>query len=117
MDADEWRRWERRIADRGVVIDRPRGHAHPLYADMIYPCDYGHVPGTAAADGEEVDVFVGAAQTGLVGLIDLTHAPSGVSEPKLLVGLSRADADDIIAFLDRGDAPPRLHLVWRDPAA
>ena len=56
MDAGEWRRWERLIDERGIVIDRPRGHAHPLYADMIYHCDYGHVPGTTAADGEEIDV-------------------------------------------------------------
>jgi inorganic pyrophosphatase len=84
---------------------------------MIYPCDCGHVPGTTAADGQEVDVFVGAAHTGLVGLIALTHQPSGVSEPKLLVDISRADADEVLACLDRGDPRPDLHLVWRDPAA
>jgi inorganic pyrophosphatase len=116
MDAGEWRDWERLIDDRGIVIDRPHGQAHPLFPDMTYPCDYGHVPATSAADGEEVDVFVGAAHTGLVGLIALTHQPSGVSEPKLLVDLSRADADEILAFLDRGDPRPDLHLVWRDPA-
>jgi inorganic pyrophosphatase len=45
MDAGEWRDRERLIDDRGIVIDRPHGQAHPLYPDMIYPCDYGHVPG------------------------------------------------------------------------
>ena len=113
MEAGEWRRWERLIDDRGIAIDRPRGHAHPLYPDMIYPCDYGHIPGTTAADGEAVDVFVGASHTGLVGLINLTHQPSGISEPKLLVNLLRADAVDIMAFLDRGDPRPNLQLVWR----
>jgi inorganic pyrophosphatase len=117
MDAGGWRDCERLIDDRGIVIDRLHGRAHPLYPNMIYPCAYGHVPGTTAADGEEVDVFVGAEHTGLVGLIALTHQPSGVSEPKLLVDLSRADADEILAFLDRGDPRPDLHLVWRDPAA
>jgi inorganic pyrophosphatase len=117
MDSGEWRHWERLINDRGIVIDRPHGQAHPFYPDMVYPCDYGHVPGTNAADGEEIDVFVGAAHTGLVGLIALTHQPSGVSEPKLLVDVSRADADEILAFLDRGDPRPDLHLVWRDAAA
>jgi inorganic pyrophosphatase len=97
MDASEWRRWERLIDDRGIVLDRPRGTAHPLYPDMIYPCDYGHLPGTTAADGEELDAFVGSEPTGLVGLIHLTHQPSGISEPKLLVNMSRADADRLIA--------------------
>ena len=113
MDSGEWRRWERLIHDRGIVIDRPCGHAHPRYADMIYPCDYGHVPGTTAADGAPVDVFVGAGQAGLVGLIALTHQPSGIREPKLLVNLSRDHVDEILAFLDRGDPRPDLHLVWR----
>jgi inorganic pyrophosphatase len=117
METGDWRRWEHLIDDRGIVIDRPRGHAHPLHPDMIYPCDYGHVPGTTAADGESVDVFVGAGQAGLVGLIALTHQPSGISEPKLLVNLSRANADEILAFLDRGDPRPDLHVVWRHAAA
>jgi inorganic pyrophosphatase len=114
MDASEWSRWEQLIDERGIVIDRPRGGAHPLYPDMIYPCDYGHVPGTSAADGEDVDVFVGPVPAGLVGLIALTHQPSGVSEPKLLMDLSRADAGEIVEFLDRGDPRPDLHLVWRE---
>jgi inorganic pyrophosphatase len=116
MNAPEWRRWERLIDHRWIAIDRPRGAAHAIYPDMIYPCDYGHVPGTTAADGEEVDVFVGPLQTGLVGLIALTHQPSGIEEPKLLVNLAREDADTIIAFLDRGDPRPDLRLVWRDSA-
>jgi inorganic pyrophosphatase len=101
---------------RWAVIDRPRGEAHPLYPDMIYPYDYGHIPGKAAADGDGIDVFVGAVQTGLVGLIALTHQPSGIADPKLLVNLTRDDADAIIAFLDRGDPAPDLRLVWRRPA-
>jgi inorganic pyrophosphatase len=113
-DASEWRRWEQLINERGIVIDRPRGHAHPLYPDMIYPCDYGHVPDTSTPDGEDVDVFVGPVPAGLVGLIALTHQPSGVSEPKLLMNLSRAEADEIVEFLDRGDPRPDLRLIWRE---
>jgi Domain of unknown function (DUF2703) len=31
MDVADWSRWEQLIDDRGTVIERPRGHAHPLY--------------------------------------------------------------------------------------
>src|SRR4029453_8665526 len=62
-DAHAWRLWERLIDERGIVIARPHGAAHPRYPDMIYPCDYGHIPGTAAADGYGVDVFAGPLQT------------------------------------------------------
>ena len=78
------------------------------------PCDYGHVPSTTAADGEELDLFIGPEHVGLVGLINLTHQPGGISEPKLLVNVSRADAVRLMAFLDRGDPRPDLYLVWRD---
>jgi inorganic pyrophosphatase len=117
MDAGDWRRWER--VDRAMRDrHRPsRGQAHPLYPDMIYPCDYGHVHGTSAADGEEFDVFVGSERVGLVGLINLTHHPSGISEPKFLVSVSRADADRLMAFLDRGDPRPDLDLIWREVAS
>jgi inorganic pyrophosphatase len=44
MDPDDWRLWKRLIDERGIVIDRPCGAAHPRYPDMIYPRDYGHIP-------------------------------------------------------------------------
>jgi inorganic pyrophosphatase len=115
LDARAWRLWERLIDERGIVIDRRRGEEHPLYPDMIYPYDYGHVPGTAAADRHEVDAFVGGAELGLVGLIALVHEPSGIADPKLLVNLTLDDADVVMAFLDRGDPGPNLTLVWRPP--
>jgi inorganic pyrophosphatase len=59
-----------------------------IYPDMIYPCDYGYLPGTVAADGDGIDVLVGPVQTGLVGLIALIH---------------------------RGDPGPDLRLIWREP--
>jgi len=115
MDAYAWRLWEQVIEERGIVIDRPRGEAHRVYSDMIYPYDYGHVPGTAAADGHEVDAFVGRVHAGLVGVIALVHEPSGIADPKLLMNVTREDADVIMAFLDRGDPGPNLNLVWRQP--
>jgi inorganic pyrophosphatase len=115
MEPHPWPRWEQLIDERRIVIDRPRGAAHPLYPDMIYPCDYGHLPGTVAADGDGIDVFVGPVQTGLVGLIALTHRPSGIADPKLLMNLTQEDAEALIAFLDRGDPGPDLRLIWREP--
>jgi hypothetical protein len=83
---------------------------------MVYPYDYGHVPGASAADGHEVDAFVGRVRAGLVGLIDLVHQPSGIADPKLLVNLTREDDDAIMAFLDHGDPGPEFGLVWRQAA-
>ena len=113
MDDEEWRYWEQLIDELGIVIDRPHAQPHPQYSDMTYPFDYGHIPGTTSADGHEVDAFVGSAHTGLVGLISLTHRPTGIADPKLLIDITHADARTILAFLDRGDPGPDLDLIWR----
>jgi hypothetical protein len=48
-----------------------------------------------------------------VGLIALTHWPTGIADPKLLVNVTQADARTTFAFLYRGDPGPDLDLMWR----
>jgi inorganic pyrophosphatase len=40
-----------------VVMDRPLGSRHPGHG-FVYLVNYGYVPGTLSADGEELDVYV-----------------------------------------------------------
>ena len=40
------------------VMDRPLGTAHPKHPDLIYPVNYGYVPGIWAGDNDEQDVYV-----------------------------------------------------------
>ena len=41
-----------------VLVDRPLGSAHPDWPELIYPVNYGFVPGIMAADGEEQDAYI-----------------------------------------------------------
>lgn len=41
-----------------VVMDRPLGSAHPKHPSMIYPVNYGYIPGVMGGDGEEQDAYV-----------------------------------------------------------
>ena len=41
-----------------VLVDRPLGSAHPDWPELIYPVNYGFVPGIRAADGEEQDAYI-----------------------------------------------------------
>ena len=41
-----------------VKIDRPLGSAHPKHLDLIYPVNYGFIPGVFGGDGEEMDVYL-----------------------------------------------------------
>jgi 8-oxo-dGTP pyrophosphatase MutT (NUDIX family) len=38
-----------------VVVDRPIGYCH---GDIIYPVNYGYIPGIVAGDGEEQDAYI-----------------------------------------------------------
>ncbi|MBN2203014.1 MAG: inorganic diphosphatase [Candidatus Aenigmarchaeota archaeon] len=40
-----------------VSIDRPLGSKHPKH-EIIYKANYGFVPNTKSADGEELDAYV-----------------------------------------------------------
>ena len=40
-----------------IEIDRPLGTRHPKW-NFIYPINYGFIPNTLAADGEEIDAYV-----------------------------------------------------------
>lgn len=40
-----------------VVIDRPLGSKHPKHG-FIYEVNYGYIPNTKSADGEELDAYV-----------------------------------------------------------
>lgn len=41
-----------------VVVDRPLGSRHPKYEDIVYPVNYGYIPGIMAPDGEEQDAYI-----------------------------------------------------------
>ena len=40
-----------------VVIDRPLGSKHPKHG-FVYEVNYGYIPNTKSADGEELDAYV-----------------------------------------------------------
>ena len=38
-----------------VTVDRPIGYRH---GDIVYPINYGYLPGVMAGDGEEQDAYI-----------------------------------------------------------
>jgi inorganic pyrophosphatase len=80
----DWAGWEALITRNGITIDRPYRSRHPDFPEIIYPLDYGFVNDTVGTDGHAVDVFVGSAENGLVGLLLTTDYRRGDREAKLL---------------------------------
>jgi inorganic pyrophosphatase len=82
-----------------IVLDRPRGSAHPRYSDMIYPLDDGYLENTTAADGGGIDVWVGSMkQKTLTGILCTFDRLKRDAEIKLLIGCTREDVETIQGF-------------------
>lgn len=116
-DHVHWAGWEALLRERGVTIDRPYGSSHPDFPDIVYPIDYGYLPGTVGTDGHAVDVFVGGADTGLVGLLLTTDHRRGDREAKLLWNCTPEDVYLAHGFVNFDRSLMEGLLVLRSPMA
>lgn len=55
-----WKALDKLVVRSEIVIDRPKGTAHPKYPDFIYKVDYGYLKDTSSMDGAGIDVWVGS---------------------------------------------------------
>ena len=76
-----------------VVVDRPLGSTHPAYPDIVYPINYGYIPGTMAPDGHPIDVYV----------LGIDEPLERCSATGIAVIRSRDDVEDKIVAATSGD--------------
>jgi RimJ/RimL family protein N-acetyltransferase/8-oxo-dGTP pyrophosphatase MutT (NUDIX family) len=54
--ADQWKKVKDLMGKAvHVIVDRPIGYQH---GDIVYPINYGYIPGLTAGDGEEQDAYI-----------------------------------------------------------
>lgn len=41
-----------------VAVDRPLGSVHPRWSTLVYPVNYGELPGTLSGDGQPIDAYL-----------------------------------------------------------
>lgn len=95
-----WQIVDRLVATSRIVVDRPKGSAHPRYPDLVYPLDYGYLAGTSSGDGDGIDLWLGSERdrgvTAVACTADLTKRDA---EIKVLLGCSYGEIEAIQAFL------------------
>lgn len=108
-----WQRMDQLVRDCEIIIDRPRGTAHPRFPEFIYPHDYGYLKGTQAVDGGGIDVWVGSLPrqtvTGIICTVDLTKKDA---EIKILIGCTPEEAQAILNTHNEG--PQSAILICRE---
>lgn len=91
-DSEFWEAVDILVHDSKLIIDRPRGSAHPRYPKFIYEVDYGYLENTSSMDGEGIDVWRGTASiqraTAVMCIIDLIKKDS---EIKILIGCTEEE--------------------------
>lgn len=91
MDRDFWLALDTLVHSSEIIIDRPKGSAHPRYPDFIYPVDYGYLRHTASMDGAGIDVWVGSAGDQLDAVMCIVDLLKRDSEIKILIGCTEEE--------------------------
>lgn len=104
MNESFWLSLEKLILSSSIIIDRPKGSAHPRYPDLIYPEDYGYLEGTQSMDGGGIDVWKGSRNNQVVDAIICTvDLLKRDVEIKLLIGCAPEEKDLILKFQNESE--------------
>ena len=103
MEKTFWDAADALLAAHAVVIDRPKGFAHPRYPQAIYPVDYGYLEGTVTMDGGGIDVWRGTGDTGLDAMLVTADLLKNDTEAKLLVNCTEEEKDAVLRFQNASD--------------
>ena len=88
---DFWKALDELVSNSEIVIDRPRGSAHPRFPNFIYKVDYGYLKDTASMDGAGIDVWVGSDEKKIDAIMCIVDLRKKDSEIKILVGCTEEE--------------------------
>lgn len=88
-----WKALDELVEKSEIVIDRPKGSAHPRYPEFIYEVDYGYLKGTSSMDGDGIDVWVGTAERKVDAIICTVDLMKQDSEIKILIGCTEEEKE------------------------
>ena len=86
-----WNALDELVSNSEIVIDRPRGSAHPRFPNFIYKVDYGYLKDTASMDGAGIDVWVGSGEKKIDAIMCTVDLMKRDSEIKILVGCTEEE--------------------------
>ena len=88
---DFWRALDSLVYNSEIVIDRPKGTAHPKYPDFIYKVDYGYLKNTSSMDGAGIDVWIGSGEKKIDAIMCIVDLMKRDSEIKILIGCTEEE--------------------------
>ena len=95
INEDFWKALDELVSNSEIVIDRPRGSAHPRFPNFIYKVDYGYLKNTSSMDGAGIDVWIGGGDKKIDAIMCIVDLMKRDSEIKILVGCTEEEKLDI----------------------
>lgn len=108
-----WTALDELVSDSEIVIDRPKGTAHPKYPDLIYIVDYGYLKNTSSMDGDGIDVWVGTAGNKVDTIMCIVDLMKKDSEIKILIGCTEEEKAAVYETYNRTEYMKGI-MVRRD---
>lgn len=90
-NSEFWNALDKLVTNSEIVIDRPKGTAHPKYPNFIYRVDYGYLKDTSSMDGAGIDVWVGSAEKKVDAIMCIVDLMKKDSEIKILIGCTEEE--------------------------
>lgn len=94
VNEEFWNAIDELVNHAEIVIDRPKGTAHPKYPTFIYKVDYGYLKNTTSMDGDGIDVWVGSKKDkkidAIMCIVDMMKKDS---EIKILIGCTEEEKE------------------------
>ena len=90
-----WTALDELVSSSEIVIDRPKGSAHPRFPAFIYKVDYGYLKDTSSMDGAGIDVWVGSGEKKIDAVMCVVDLRKRDSEIKILVGCTEEEKLEI----------------------
>ncbi len=90
-----WNAVDELVNSSEIVIDRPKGTAHPKYPDFIYRVDYGYLKDTSSMDGAGIDVWVGSKEKKADAIMCIVDLIKKDSEIKILIGCTAEEKQTV----------------------
>ena len=95
INEDFWKALDELVSNSEIVIDRPKGSAHPRFPNFIYKVDYGYLKNTSSMDGAGIDVWIGSGDKKIDAIMCIVDLMKRDSEIKILVGCTEEEKLDI----------------------
>ncbi len=86
-----WKALDELVSSSEIVVDRPKGSAHPGFPDFVYPLDYGYIKDTSSMDKDGIDVWVGSGEKKIDAVMCVVDLMKKDSEIKILIGCTEEE--------------------------